>query len=591
MSFAISDDVVDVVVIGAGLAGLRTAALLSECGAISVRIVEARTRVGGRTWSETVQSSSDDDEEALDLGGQWLSASHRRVHKLCAALDVPLFDQYSKGDSLLFLGGDGSKRGALRFAAGSFPPLYVHELALLQLVVWRLDALARRVPAAAPWLTHSAGQLDHVSLQDWLDRFVPLDGVRQSVIMAARSVFLEEARHISFLWFLFYLRSAGSLAALIDVKGGAQEMRFVRGAQSLSTALLEQLRRRRNVTMSFGHAVTRISDYADASSDAPARVELANGEVVQCRRIVGALSPQLTAKIAFDPPCERQHLGENGMFSGTSIKFQLKYKTAWWRALNLSGEIVANLPNVVVCCTFDACTASNKHASLLGFISGDAARSASKQLATVEARRAAVETAIKALLPDGAVAEEVLEYRECNWSTEAFTDGCVNGTRPGGWLTHRRGVDEPGAATTAERPVGHTDISRPVGRVLWAGAECGIEWNGYMEGALESAENAAKQALERLRETSNARFVLDGTELQQLLTNVRPAQVPTIGSVMDYVYTAVDAIDEWQPRLRAPMLGAIAASWYMDVAPNRLIAQLLFVVAVELLRLVLTSTF
>ena len=44
------DNEVDVVVIGAGIAGLRTAVLLAEAG-VSVQVVEARKRVGGRTYS------------------------------------------------------------------------------------------------------------------------------------------------------------------------------------------------------------------------------------------------------------------------------------------------------------------------------------------------------------------------------------------------------------------------------------------------------------------------------------------------------------------------------------------------------------
>ena len=62
-------DVVDVVVVGAGIAGLTAAAELSTRGH-RVRVLEARDRVGGRVWTETV------DGQAVDLGAQWLEGTN-----------------------------------------------------------------------------------------------------------------------------------------------------------------------------------------------------------------------------------------------------------------------------------------------------------------------------------------------------------------------------------------------------------------------------------------------------------------------------------------------------------------------------------
>lgn len=561
--------VVDVVVIGAGLAGLQTAWLLSEAG-VSVRVVEARTRVGGRTHSAVHAAHT------VELGGQWVAASHARVRKLCARHSLELEPQFDRGAAVLWL----SHGAPMRFA-GHVPPLPWHELILLQVTLWRLDALARRVATAAPWRSHQAGRLDHVSLSDWLERYVPLDAVRQCVVVAARSVFLEEAHNISLLWFLFEVRCAGSLAALLDVKGGAQELRLVRGAQSLSEALLRELRARRHVSVSLGSAVVRVAQYdADA---APVLVTLASGETLRARRVVGAISPQLTAKIAFEPPCERQHLGAHGMFSGNSVKFHLQYATPWWRAQGLSGEMVSNRPDVVVCCTFDASSASGEYAALLGFVSGDTARSFVQQHTTAEARRRVIEEAVRQLVPPGVAVEPAVAYHEANWCGEQFTDGCVNGTRPGGWLTRLRGV-ESGAAVL-ERPAGSTDISRPVGNVIWAGAECALQWNGYMEGALESAELAAKLVLEQLQATGGAAHVkLDGTELGELMKARRAPPVPAIGSAWELVYDAIDAVDEWWPRLRWPVLGGIAASAHWGAETERIAVQLCVLAALELLR-------
>jgi hypothetical protein len=89
----------DVVIIGAGVAGLRSACLLGEAG-YSVRVCEARQRVGGRTFS-VAPASSCDDNERVDFGGQWLGPTQLRALRLCEKYDIELFDQYNSQESLL----------------------------------------------------------------------------------------------------------------------------------------------------------------------------------------------------------------------------------------------------------------------------------------------------------------------------------------------------------------------------------------------------------------------------------------------------------------------------------------------------------
>jgi hypothetical protein len=41
-------------------------------------------------------------------------------------------------------------------------------------------------------------------------------------------------------------------------------------------------------------------------------------------------------------------------------------------------------------------------------------------------------------------------------------------------------------------------LAEPVGRIHWAGAETASAWNGYMDGAVESGERAAREVLSNL---------------------------------------------------------------------------------------------
>jgi monoamine oxidase len=66
--------VASVIVIGAGFAGLRAARDLAEAG-VAVTLLEARDRVGGRTWTRRFAGGGPD----VEFGGSWFTAEHELV--------------------------------------------------------------------------------------------------------------------------------------------------------------------------------------------------------------------------------------------------------------------------------------------------------------------------------------------------------------------------------------------------------------------------------------------------------------------------------------------------------------------------------
>jgi monoamine oxidase len=82
-----------VLVVGAGMAGLVAARLLHDSGFV-VTVLEARNRLGGRTWTDDSLGAP------LDLGGSWIHGVDGNPLALwCAKLGVSLVE--SQGDRLL----------------------------------------------------------------------------------------------------------------------------------------------------------------------------------------------------------------------------------------------------------------------------------------------------------------------------------------------------------------------------------------------------------------------------------------------------------------------------------------------------------
>ncbi|MEU5591504.1 FAD-dependent oxidoreductase [Streptomyces sp. NPDC020298] len=84
----------DVVVVGAGIAGLAATAALVAAGRDTV-CLEARNRCGGRLLSTAAAPG------ALDLGATWYWDGERRVADLPARLGIDTFEQHLAGDTLV----------------------------------------------------------------------------------------------------------------------------------------------------------------------------------------------------------------------------------------------------------------------------------------------------------------------------------------------------------------------------------------------------------------------------------------------------------------------------------------------------------
>ncbi len=438
---------VDAVVVGAGLSGLSAARRLRESGA-SVVVVEARDRVGGRTLSRALGS------DTIDLGGQWIGPTQDRVARLADELGVKTFPQHCEGEKILAI------HGSVKTYRGDIPSLPILSLVDMQATIWRLDWLARRVLTDAPWETKGAEALDAMTVEEWKRRNVRTRGARSVLDIATRAIFAAEPSELSFLHFLFYLRSGGGLMRLAQIRDGAQERRFHGGAQQLSVKLAERVQG--SLTLSSPvRAITQSGDHVVVHGE--------RGDVHASRAIV-ALAPSLVDRMDIALPPMRDQLVQR-MPMGSVIKCIAVYDRPFWRERGLSGEAVCDEGPVRL--VFDDSAHDGSQHALVAFLLGSAARTWSGR---PDERKSAVLAALARLF--GHEAATPTHYVDQDWIAEEHSGGCYVGIMP------------PGVMTTCAKA-----LREPCGRIHWAGTETATKHNGYLDGAIEAGERAAAEVL------------------------------------------------------------------------------------------------
>jgi len=452
----------DVVVVGAGFAGLTAALKVAQAGK-SVLVLEARNRVGGRALNQSVAGGA-----ITERGGTFIGPTQGHIAKLARDMGVSTFPTYDTGNNVYIRDGNRmtySDTGP----TGTAPPDPV-ILPDLTLVVSQLDQMSTQVPVGAPWNASSARSWDNQTLESWINSHSVTSQFRELVPVATRPIFGAEPRELSLLFTLFYIaasgdeQNTGTFERNFNTRGGAQESRFVGGSQLVALRVAQRLGKKRIL---LNHPVKRLDQ-----SRHGVLVESRHLRV-RARRVIVAIPPRLAGRIHYLPglPDDRVQLTKRTP-QGTLIKVAAVYDRPFWRDAGLNGTVVTTDGYVNV--TFDDSPESGSPGILFGFIGGDKARSFSR-LSPSARRSAVLDRYVQFFGPQAANA---IDYVESNWSTEKWTRGCPVGIPSLGTLT-------------AYGPA----LRRPVGRIHWAGTETSTYWHGYMDGAVRSGERAAAEVL------------------------------------------------------------------------------------------------
>jgi len=477
-----------VIVVGAGLAGLCAARILTDAG-VDVVVLEARDRVGGRT-----ERGHTADGVPIELGGQWIGPTQNRMYALVSELGLETFRTHNTGDTLVQLGPRTTRVAPHR---GATPRLGPFTLADLAQGMARFDRQAARIDLERPWTGPDAVDLDGQTFETWIRHHLRTPLGREYFRVATEAVFSVQSGDLSALHALFYARSGSGLETLLSTDRGAQQDRVVGGTWLISERLADRLGDRVRLStpvrrIEHGQGLgpdgsNSVSSGNSGNSGSSGNRDVgvtvrtvaadgADGPTFRADRVIVTLPPTLAGRIDYSPslPSWRDQLTQR-LPAGSVIKLHAVYTEPFWRSDGLNGQAASNEGPVKV--TFDNSPPEGTPGILVGFFEGTDGREWARRSETE--RRDAALACFARYFGDRAL--RPVEYIERDWMAEPYSRGCYGAHfTPGAWTGF-----------------GHA-LRTPIGQIHWAGAECAPVWNGYMEGAVRSGEATAREVLAAL---------------------------------------------------------------------------------------------
>lgn len=448
-----------VLVIGGGTAGLVCAYRLQQAK-VPVRLIEASDRPGGRMFSDRKTFGP---TQHCELGGELIDTGHATMHALVKELGLTLDDLEAESEGLeptYHFGGKSHSHKdvteALRPAAAAMTK--------------DLDALEdyEDVPYQSGKLTQ---ELDLLSIDDWL-KSRGVSGVAADLLRVAFTTELGlEPDELSCIVMLEMFSLEGDKMELF---GESDERYRVRGGNDQIPRLLAD---KLGDVVQYGSRLTALRRASDGRLEAT--LEGAGGGTLTSERVVLALPFSLLRAVEVDDSVglsdrKKKAIAELGY--GTNAKLMLGFSSRFWRDAKKNGEIFGDGRYQS---TWDTSHMQEGAEGILTVYTGGKPGVDIGQ-GTPEAARDATLEALAPVLP-GAKEAHNGKLARFHWPTSPLALGSYS-TFKVGQLTAFGGVE-----------------SEIEGKNLhFAGEHTSLEAQGFMEGAAESGERAAREVIEAL---------------------------------------------------------------------------------------------
>jgi monoamine oxidase len=431
----------DVLVLGGGFAGVTAMRELRAAGR-SVRLLEARDRLGGRTWFRKDALAGHD----LEMGGAWIVPEQRHVWAEARRyeLETPFWGLPSSYGWLT--------DGVLREGAMPVPP---EELPELERLLLAMRDAAARLDLSQPLAGQDVADLDATPSDEWLEALdLP-----------------THTRELALAWF------SGTASAMPDECSILEVVRWLAAADNSlwrwlaasvlghvledgTASLLDAIAADADAEIRLDSPVLAVSHDADGVT---VRTGGAAPQEHRARLAVVALPMNCLGDVPFDPPLSEGKLAasrERHAGHGSKVWARVDRAPDAFFGLGWMGgkgfdfvgtEEVLDDSALLVCFSPDPSLARAGHDE--------------------------VERAIRVFLPESTL----LEHATHDWADDPYARGTWNAFRPGQVMRYE------------------TALRAGEGSLVFAGSHTALLWPGFIDGAVESGLRAGAEALALLR--------------------------------------------------------------------------------------------
>ena len=444
----------EVVIVGAGIAGLAAAWRLRQAG-VPVRVFEAQNRVGGRMLSLRDHFA---DGQVVELGGELIDTDHVRIRALAAELGLEL-DDLLAGETLhdtwYF---DGRRIGEREIIEAFVPVAAAIERDVASLGEGDLDYRDANPAFRA---------LDALSIAQWLDRNGVSGWLRKLLEVAYTTEMGLEPGEQSALNLLTFIGTDDPDAFRIF---GASDERFhVRGGNDL---IPQRLGERLGDAIESGSVLESVR--GDAGGYTLSFRRGAASMPVQASQVILALPFTLLRKVelSLDLPEAKRRAIERLAY-GSNAKLMIGFDRRVWCEHDANGASMSDLSYQT---SWDTSRKQPGTAGILtNFTGGRHGVELGAGTPQQQAERAVAD--LEQLFPGIAAARSGQRQARFHWPSHPWTLGSYACFRPGDWSQLRGAMGES------------------VGGLHFAGEHCALETQGFMEGGCESGELAAAAVL------------------------------------------------------------------------------------------------
>lgn len=450
----------DVIVIGGGFAGVTAARELRHAG-LRTLLLEARTRLGGRTFTAQLEG------EHFDLGGTWVHWLQPNVWAEISRYGLPIAETPGAVPERVLWWSDGKAReagmgallpllGQALCSHGTTPELSMRTLGGLSIAADLMAGFHEGAGAAFPrpldpFFSDGWKEADRLSVKDRLDQ-MDLSADRRALLEGTLGAsccapFSDSSYAEMLRWWALPgedIQRYGDSVARFKLRDGTV---------SLLEAMLEDGR----PEVRLGAAVARVEQGSDG-----VRVVTAAGEGFRARAVIAALPMNVLSSIDFSPALD-------------PAKIAASKERHAGRGVKLYARVRGEVPS------FAAFASESEPLSMI--FTGETGKEGGVLIAfgtspeKIDAHSVpAVQEAVRKFLPG----LEVVTSFAYDWHLDPYSLGTWCILRPGQMTKYLAKLREP------------------EGLVHFAGGDIALGWRGFIDGAIESGGRTAHEVIARL---------------------------------------------------------------------------------------------